>query len=47
MVKQPRMCCSIDKPDWQVQDLGLPAVELLKEEAHQQDWQQVIKQLFH
>lgn len=45
--KQPQMCCSIDQPDWQVQDLGLPDVELLKEEASQQNWQQVIKQLFH
>jgi ATP-dependent DNA helicase RecQ len=44
--QKPQMCCSYDQPDWQVDDLDLPAVKQ-QVQVKSTDWQTIIDNLFH
>ncbi|WP_251546742.1 RecQ family ATP-dependent DNA helicase [Limosilactobacillus caecicola] len=42
----PANCCSVDEPDWQVSELGLPAVKRTCTTEQGGDWETTIEQLF-
>ena len=44
--QKPQMCFSYDQPDWQVDDLDLPAVKP-QVQVKSTDWQTIIDNLFH